>query len=420
MSYVTEIRCSKCSTKHDPGEMPVMCRRGDLGRLDISYDYAGVRESLTKASLPGRARDIWRWWELLPADPKRAARLGEGGTPLIRAERLGKELGLSKLYLKDETRNPTSSFKDRAMAVSVAKAVEKGVRTVTTASSGNAAAALAAYAAKAGLKVVAFVLDSASDAKVAQLTLFGAKVVKVKGIERGEDPSVRMMMEAVKLKGWYPSPSFGPFNPYQVEGPKTISCELAEQFGWSPYDWLLAPTGSSCLLAGLWKGVRDLREVGLVDYFPRLVPVQPEGNSPLIRAIRSGTPPSEIRPEPSPHTVASGLSDPYPWDADSSIEGVRRTRGLGESVTDEEILRAVKDLARLEGIFAEPSGAAALAGARKLAESGTVDRGDSVVVLVTGSGLKDVETARKLAGAVTVIEPNTEALKEILPQLGEM
>jgi threonine synthase len=414
LSLVTEMKCSRCGTEYDPRLMPVMCDRDDLGRLDISYDHNRARESLTKASLLARPRDVWRWKELLPAGERFAARLGEGGTPLLRAHRLGELIGIPNLFLKDETRNPTGSFKDRAMAVSVAKAVEKKAKTLVTASSGNAAAALSAYAARAGLKVVAFVLDTASDAKVAQLALYGARVVKVRGIESGEDPTVMMLREAVRRKGWYPSPSFGPFNPYQVEGPKTISFELAEDFGWKGYDWLLAPTGSSCLLAGLWKGVRDLREAGLFEEYPRLVPVQPSGNSALVRALRAGIPASKVVAEPHPHTIASGLEDPYPWDADCAMEGVAKTGGQGETADDSEILEAVRDLARCEGVFAEPSGAAALAGARKMREGGAIDRDQLVVVLVTGSGLKDIEALRKLVGPVPTIEPSVGELSRVL------
>lgn len=169
------------------------------------------------------------------------------GHPLIKAERLAENLGLKGLYLN---RNPTASFKDRAMAVGVAKAVEMGVRT-TTASSGNAAAALAAYSAKARMDTVAFVLENASEGKIAQLLLYGAKVAKVRGLESGSDPTVKMMLEVVKRKWWYPCPSFGPFNPYQVEGPKAISYELAEQFGWKPFNWIFVPTGSGCLATGI-------------------------------------------------------------------------------------------------------------------------------------------------------------------------
>ncbi len=418
MSFVTKMVCSRCGKVYDPREGHVMCDNKDLGRLDIYYDYEKVKESLTKRSLQKRPRDTWRWKELMPAEEKYAVRLGEGGTPLIKATRLAEAYGLKELYIKDETRNPTGSFKDRSMAVSVAKAVELGVKVDTTASSGNAAAALAAYSAKAGIKTVAFVLSTASVSKIAQLKLYGASVVKVRGIEKGEDPTVKMMLATVEQWGWYPSPSFGPFNPYQVEGPKAISFELAEQFEWKPYDWLLVPTGSSCLLAGLWKGVRDLKEVGLTNYYPRLVPVQPAGNSPLIRAIKNNIPFEKIEPEKHPHTIASGLSDPYPWDGDAALEGVRKTGGTGEVATDEEIAQAVKDLAKYEGIFAEPSGAAALGALKKLIDDKVIDRSDKVVVLVTGSGFKDLAFAQSLYTEPPEIEPDLNQLRDALKKEG--
>ncbi len=418
MSYVTKMVCSRCGKVYDPREGHLMCDKRDLGRLDIYYDYEKVKESLTKASLASRTHDTWRWKELMPAFERHAVRLGEGGTPLIKATRLAEKYGLSNLYIKDETRNPTGSFKDRSMAVSVAKAVELGVKVDTTASSGNAAAALAAYSAKAGIKTVAFVLSTASVSKVAQLKLYGASVIKVKGIEKGEDPSVKMMLAANERWGWYTSPSFGPFNPYQVEGPKAISFELAEQFNWQPYDWMLVPTGSSCLLAGLWKGVRDLRETGLTDYYPGLVPVQPAGNSPLIRAIKAGLSFDQIEPEKSPRTIASGLSDPYPWDGDAALEGVKKTGGTGESATDDEIAQAVRDLAKYEGIFAEPSGAAALGALKKLIDNRVIDRGDRVVVLVTGSGFKDLNFAQSLYTPPPEIEPDIVQLEAALKEEG--
>ena len=349
---------------------------------------------------------------------KYAVKLGEGGTPLIKATRLAEKYGLKELYIKDETRNPTGSFKDRSMSVSVAKAVELGVKVATTASSGNAAAALAAYSAKANIKTVAFVLSTVSESKVAQLKLYGASVIKVRGIETGEDPTVKMMLAAVREMGWYPSPSFGPFNPYQVEGPKAISFELAEQFNWEPYDWVLVPTGSSCLLAGIWKGVRDLREIGFTGYYPHLVAVQPEGNSALVRAIKAGLDFDQIEPEKHPHTIAAGLEDPYPWDGDAALEGIRKTRGTGEVASDDEIAQAVKDLAKYEGIFAEPSGAAALGALGKLINDHVIDRSDRIVVLVTGSGFKDLAFAQAQYTEPPEIDADMAQLKQALKMEG--
>ena len=390
MSYVERLVCSKCGTAYEPEESPVMCRKRDFGRLDVEYDYEAVSAKLTRASLRSRApRDVWRYEELLPVRQKFAVKLGEGNTPLIHAKRLGEKLGIGNLYLKDETRNPTASFKDRAMAVGIAKAVELGKKDVAIASSGNAAASLAAYSAAAGIRCHAFVPDDAAIGKIAQLMLYGAAILRCRQEKEGEDATVQAMLEAVEESGYYPCPSFGPFNPYQVEGPKTISFELHEQHEWAEIDWIFVPTGSGCLLTGVWKGLQDLRGVGLVRSYPRLVSVQPKGNQALTKAINMHLRFDQIVPEAYPKSVASGLLDPFPWDGDSALTGVEKTRGAGVSVDDPAIVQAVKDLAACEGVFAEPSGAAGVAGLTKLLEEGVVEKGDTSVVLVTGSGLKE-------------------------------
>jgi len=390
LSYVERLVCSKCGTRYEPSENPIMCRRRDLGRLDVVYDYDGVAEKVDRRGLSSRGvRDVWRYEELLPVRPRFAARLGEGGTPLVRARRLGEKLGTGNLLLKDDTRNPTASFKDRAMAVGSAKAVELKKNDVAIASSGNAAASLAAYSAASGMKCHAYVPPDAAAGKIAQLLLYGASITKCEQVKEGEDATVQAMLSAVERFGYYPCPSFGPFNPYQVEGPKTMVYEIYEQTEWEGVDVILVPTGSGCLLTGIWKGVRDLKEIGLIRAYPRIVAVQPNGNRALVRAIQKGTGMDRLVPVPYPASVAGGLLDPYPWDGDAAIEGVRKTRGWGVSVSDRDILRAVKELAAFEGIFAEPSGAAGLAAVRELFSRGEIDRDDRVVALVTGSGLKE-------------------------------
>ena len=390
MSFVERLVCSKCGTRYEPSENQVMCRRRDLGRLDIVYDYDAASAKLNRRTLvERRSRDIWRYGELLPVSSDFAVRLGEGGTPLIRALRLGERLGMKNLLLKDDTRNPTASFKDRAMAVGSAKAVELKKRDVAIASSGNAAASLAAYSAAAGISCHAFVPPDAAAGKVAQLLLYGATITRCEQEKEGEDPTVKTMLAAVDKFGYYPCPSFGPFNPYQVEGPKTMAYELFEQLEWKGLDVILVPTGSGCLLAGIWKGLRDLRELDLIKSFPRIVAVQPAGNRALVSAIQNGISMDKLIPEPYPRSVAGGLLDPYPWDGDAAMEGVKKTGGAGVSVSDSEILKAVSDLAAFEGIFAEPSGAAALAGLRRMLSDGDIGRDETVAVLVTGSGLKE-------------------------------
>ena len=390
MSFVERLVCSKCGTKYEPDENPVMCRLRDFGRLDILYNYDKVSNRLDRKMLGSRkSRDIWRYEELLPVSPGFAVRLGEGGTPLVRAQRLGEKLGMKNLYLKDDTRNPTASFKDRAMAVGSAKAVELKKKDVAIASSGNAAASLAAYSARAGMRCHAFVPPDASAGKIAQLLLYGASIARCAQVKMGEDATVQAMLDAVDRFGYYPCPSFGPFNPYQVEGPKTIVYELYEQRNWEGLDAILVPTGSGCLFTGIWKGLRDLRELDLIRAYPRIMAVQPAGNQALVRAIQKGASFDKIIPEPYPASVAGGLLDPFPWDGDAALTGAKATQGAGVSVGDREILRAVRELAAYEGIFAEPSGAAGLAGLEKLLSKGGIGKDERVVVLVTGSGLKE-------------------------------
>jgi len=409
--YVDKLVCSRCGREYRLVEKPLMCMRRDLGRLDLYYDYEEISRALSRDVLKKRPFNMWRYIELLPV-PSRdfIVSLEEGGTPLLKAVRLGERLGLRNLYLKDETRNPTGSFKDRAMSVSVSMAKYFNYKKAVIASSGNAAASLAAYGAKADIEVYALVPHFAASSKIAQLIMYGAKVVKIRWLE-AEDPTVKMMRILYEKYGFYPSPSFGVFNPYQVEGPKTISMEIVEQLKWQTPDQVFVPTGAASLLTGVYKGFRDFSELGFIDKYPKLVAVQPEGNHPLVRAWREHADPLNIRPwEKPPKTIATGLEDTYPWDGDMGLRALYNTKGYGVIVSDEEIVNAMKLLAGLEGIFAEPSGAAGLAGLVKAVEEKLVDRDEVVVVLVTGHGLKDIDTAMKITGEPPVINPSEEEL----------
>ncbi len=409
MVFVERLVCSKCSSNYRAEDSPIMCKKRDFGRLDIVYDYAAISNKFDRTTLEKReVRDVWRYEELLPVSSKFSVRLGEGGTPLIHARRLGEKLGMRNLFLKDETRNPSASFKDRAMTVGLAKASELQKRDVVIASSGNAAASLAAYSAAAGITCHAFVPQDASKGKIAQLLLFGADVLRCKQIKEGEDPTVKMMISAIDRFGYYPCPSFGPFNPYQVEGPKTIVYEVYEQQNWGNLDLILVPTGSGCLLTGIWKGLEDFKKLGFIESYPRLVAVQPKGNSALVRAVSQGLEFDQIVPEAFPASVASGLLDPYPWDGDAAMVAIRKSKGAGISVSDEEIMKAVKELAAYEGTFAEPSGAAGLAGLERMIEDGLIDKNDKAVVLITGSGLKEPEKVMGMYSEPHLIEPEIE------------
>jgi len=416
VSYVKYLKCSKCGHIYYLDEKPIVCKNNDLGRLDIFYDYEKVKDTMTKNVLTKRPFYQWRYRELMPvSDDKHIVTLGEGGTPLIKAKRLAEKLGVKNLYLKDETRNPTGSFKDRGMSVAVSIAVEFGYKVTVTASSGNAAAALAAYSAKAGLETYAFVIEEAGYGKVAQLLFYGAKVFRVRGLGRG-DPTVKMMKMTYEKYGWYPSPSFGPYNPYQIEGSKAISYEIVEQLGWNIPDWVFVPVGAAALLTSVWKGFRDFRELGFIDELPHLVAVQSIGNAPFVRAWREKAEPFKIKPWDKPETIATGLEDPYPWDHDGGLKALNETKGVAEAVPDELILEAMKLLAKYEGIFAEPSGVASLAGYMKLIEDGIIDKGDIAVLLITGHGLKDPDIVKKVSGDAPTIEPTLEDFENTLKE----
>jgi len=414
-SSLTHLVCAKCGTAYGADEKATMCRNGDDGRLEIFYNYEEAKGTLTRETVQERPKGVWRYFELLPLEKsKNVVSLSEGGTPLLRCERLGQKLGLRELFAKDETRNPTASFKDRAMTIGVSKAVEFNARTVVTASTGNAAASLSALSAKAGLDCYAFVHENAPSGKLAQLACTGARVFRVRNLEKAEDPVVKMLKLAVEKFGWYPCPSFGPFNPYQFEGGKTIAYEIIEQLEWSSPDWVVIPIGGGGLLGANWKGFIEAETMGMVDGKPKIAGIQPEGCAPVVRAFKEGADPLSIEPWANPSTVAGGLKDPIPWDGDAALKSIRDSGGSVEAVSDEEILEAQELLAKTEGIFAEPSGAASVAGMIKLATTGVIEADERVVVEVTGSGLKDPIAVAQRFPEPTLITPKIAEFEDLL------
>jgi threonine synthase len=298
------------------------------------------------------------------------------------------------------------------MTVGVSKAVELGFHTVVSASSGNAAAALAAYSARAELTCYTFVPEITSPGKIAQLNMFGAHVVRLRGLESGVDPTVTMLKLVCERFGWYPCPSIGLFNPYQAEGPKTMSYEITEQLGWKTPDWIFAGVGGGGLLAGNWKGYQEFRRLGLVEGSPHMVAVQSTGCAPLVRAFEEKMEPNKIVPWQHPDSIATGLMDPYPWDGDVALKALHDSSGTGVTVTNEEILDAERTLAKKEGIFAEPSGVTALSGLIKLVDEDRIPRDDTIVVEITGSGLKDLSVIG--SAEAPLIDPDIEALQKVL------
>lgn len=416
MAYVSHLKCPKCNTEYDLTKYPLLCTTPNCNaRIDVFYNYSNLQETLSKKILSKRPLSVWSYFELLPvSNRKNIVSLGEGGTPLLRSERLAKVLGVRELYIKDETRNPTWSFKDRPMTVGVSKAKEQGTDTLASASSGNAAAALAAYCARAGFTCFCFVPDIAPMGKIAQLILYGAKVVRLRGLHKGDDPTVKLLREACAKYGWTPCPSFGPFNPYQAEGPKTLAYEIIQQLDWTVPDVAYVQVGAGGLLGGQWRGFTDFLTLDLVKQRPRMVAVQATGCPPLVRAFETNQDPFNITPCDSPKSVAEGLCDPLPWDGDLALSAVRESKGTAIAVSDELILKAQDLLAKYEGIFAEPTGVTGLAGLIDQLESGAQDPSETILIEATGGGLKDQDIVIERVSTPPVIDPDLTQLQAAL------
>ncbi|MFX1473540.1 MAG: threonine synthase [Promethearchaeota archaeon] len=415
MLSVVKYKCARCGKEYNDDNVPP--NDGCGGRIDITFDLEAVKDSFSKSHLEKTRGGLWKYFDLMPLRKRESiVTLGEGDTPLVQSKRLGEEMGLRSLYLKLETLCPSGSFKDRPICVGVSRAAEDGAQTVSAASSGNAAAAMSTYAARAGLRAVVFVPEDAPAGKLIHLRTLGARVFRVHKVEEGVDPTTTLLKAACSELGWTPAPSFGPFNCFQFEGTKSLGYEIAEQLSWSPPDWILFPTGSGGLAAGTMKGLWEFQQMGLIDRLPRPVVIQPEGCAPIVRAFKEKQDPLNIMPWDSNETIAGGLADPFPWDGDAALRYLNLADGEAVAVEDSLIEKYLVLLGKLEGVFAEPSGVAALAGLDALLKEGVIDSSDSVVVPITGSGFKDLGTPDRLTPAVSLIGPRVDELKRALEE----
>jgi len=385
---------------------------GNEGILDVEYDYELIARRLNPDRL---ARDsdptIWRYRPLLPVRPDSPVPpLTVGGTPLYRADRLAEALGLRHVWVKDDGRLPTASFKDRASAIAVVKGRERGAEVITTASTGNAAAALAGLCASVGQRNVIFVPQSAPPAKIAQLLVYGSTVLLVRGTY---DDAFELCLKAAQAFGWY-NRNTG-YNPYMSEGKKTASFEICEQLGWDAPDRIFVPVGDGCIIGGIHKGLKDLLALGWIDRMPKLMGVQAAGSAALYDAWRSGTAALDMQPIAA-YTVADSISAGLPRDRIKALAAVRETDGAYVRVTDEQILAAIPVLAQATGVFAGPAAAAAYAGLAQAVTDGLVEPDERIVVLCTGSGLKDVASARRSVGEPFVVDANLPAVEQTLKQ----
>ena len=388
MQNVKFARCVKCGREYEAKPDLTNCECG--GILDIVYDYDYIKTVFHKEDLSKRPYDMWRYRELLPVEADTPAPpLRVGWSPLYEAERLVKQLGLKKLWIKDDGVNPTASLKDRASAMAVAKAWEAGARVIACSSTGNAASSLAGNAAAAGLETYIFVPSRAPKGKVAQLMTFGATVISVQG---SYEDTFELSKQAIERWGWYNRNAA--INPYLSEGKKTVGLEIMEQLNWQVPDYIAISVGDGCTIAGLWKGLKDLYAIGFIDRLPKLISAQAAGCCPINRAVETGEPWQPMEE----NTLADSIAVGVPRNADKAIAAIRESGGLTVEVTDEEIMAAQKLLGRSCGVFGEPAGVTGTAGLKKLCQQGRIPADAAVVSVVTGNGLKDVANAIKACG----------------------
>ena len=414
MKYVTGLRCVICQKVFQPDEVLYVCPdHGDEGILDVEYDYAAIRTEIGEA-LPAASDGMFAYRPFLPvADSIAAPPLVVGGTPLQAAPGLAQAAGVAELWLKDDGRNPTGSLKDRASALAIMKAQELEAEIVTTASTGNAAAALAGLAASVGQKTVIFVPAAAPAAKIAQLLVYGATVLLVEGTY---DDAFDLCLQATARFGWY-CRNTG-YNPYMAEGKKTVTFELFAQLSQQrildapPITHLFVSVGDGCIISGVYKGVRDLVATGYLPEMPKIVGVQAAGSAYLHDAWAND---EDVLTKPpiKANTVADSISAGLPRDRIKALTAVRQTNGAFLTVTDSEILAAIPALAQGSGVFAEPASAATYAGFLKAAQTGLLGPDDRVALVLTGNGLKDVQSAMKSVGRAVTIPPEITAVQQI-------
>lgn len=412
MNTLLGYRCSVCQAEYDPTQVQYTCPR-DGGNLDVLLDISALQRAYQPEDITSRPQaSLWRYQPLLPvSEPEESGTPlhSAGWTPLYRPERLAVSLGLRQLWLKDEGRNPTASFKDRASAIVVARARQIGAKVVVTASTGNAGAALAGMAAAIGQRAVILAPRTAPPAKIAQLLIYGAQVILVDG---NYDQAFDLAVESAREFGWY-CRNTG-YNPFTAEGKKTAAFEIWEQLlleeAFDRTLTIFVSVGDGNIISGLHKGFKDLRDLGWLNTMPRLFGIQAEGSAAVATAFAANT--ETITPVQA-HTIADSISVDLPRDGLRALRAAQQTNGRYLTVSDDEILTAIAELGKV-GIFAEPAGATAYAGLKAALRQGLIASDDPVLVLNTGSGLKDVRAAMQAVSQAPVIEPTLSALRAAL------
>ena len=418
MDHVVSLKSLISGKEFNPDEVEYVDPEfGNEGILDVQYDYDLIGRRTSREKLrDNRDFTIWRYKPLLPVDPDAIVPpLAVGWTPTYYAPRMAAHLGLNHVWVKDDGRNPTASFKDRASAIAVVKAREKGAEIITTASTGNAAAALSGLCASVRQSNVIFVPESAPPAKIAQLLVFNSTVMLVQGTY---DDAFELCLEAAAEYGWYNRNTA--FNPYMTEGKKTASYEICEQLDWQAPDRIFVSVGDGCIIGGLHKGLKDLLALGWIEKMPKLMGIQADGSSYMYQAWKNN---EDVltKPPVDAQTVADSISAGLPRDRMKAMAAVKESGGAYISVTDDEILSAIPAMARLSAVFGEPAGATAYAGLVKAVEQGQVSSDERIVVLNTGNGLKDIASAMKSVERVGTkpyrVAPNLDDFKRVMKTL---
>jgi len=402
--HVQGLRCRECGREYDAA--PVYTCEWCFGPLEVAYDYPAIAAATSREKIAAGPLSLWRYADLLPVVGDAAVDLGTGFTPLVKADRLAAELGLGEVYVKNDTRNPTNSFKDRVVSVALSKALEFGFKVAACASTGNLANSVAAHAARAGMRSYVFIPSDLEQGKIVTTAVYGGNVVAIEG---NYDDVNRLCAELTGVYEW----AFVNVNmrPYYAEGSKTLAFETAEQLGWQTPDHVVVPIASGSLLTKIRKGFDELHKVGLLDTAPqvRVSGAQALGCSPVAAAYLEQS--DTIRPV-KPSTIAKSLAIGNPADGYFALDVIRNTGGGCAAVTDDEIVEGMRLLARTEGIFAETAGGVTIATLKKLAADGVIRPDERVVVYITGHGLKTLEAVAPVCGPTATIRPTLDAFHD--------
>jgi threonine synthase len=406
MKIIRSLKCKECGREYEikPFHVCEFC----FGPLEVVYDYGAIKKRISRKDIEKRPKTMWRYKELLPIESEPQVGKNVGFTPLIRAERLGKVLGVSNLYIKNDAVNyPTLSFKDRVVSVAISKAIEFGFKIVSCASTGNLANSVAALAAEGGLESYIFIPHDLEQGKILSTLIYGAKLIGIKG---SYDEVNRLCSEIAENYRW----AFVNINirPFYSEGSKTFGFEIVEQMGWKPPQHIIVPMAGGSLITKIWKGLKEFEKIGLIDEVStKIHGAQALGSNPIVSAYKEGI--DWIKPQ-RPKTIAKSLAIGNPADGFYALKTIRESGGSAEDVSDEEIVEAMKLLARTEGIFTETAGGVTVGVTKKLIEQGIIPKDETILIAITGNGLKTQEAVQNNVGEPLIIEPKFSEFEKIV------